>query len=248
VSLEVSQTIEERNERENMINNQQGGILSKLFILPVGVAFMVGFFFLGYYAGKYQSRSGTPAEIAQPLPEVSSSTGTQKEEFTFYKTLTDTSDKTVSINLKAKPSREENKQEKQQATIGNSENIPTKSIPKQKGIEIKIEKETPSPLKSKQVASKQPSPSKKEDTATYKAGKLHYTVQTASYQDRGVANEEVKQLKKRGYAAFIVSTDIPGKGRWYRVRLGSFSSKEAAENLQKKVQSKEGITPIITIE
>jgi cell division protein FtsN len=232
-----------------MINNQQGGILSKIFMIPVGIALMVGFFFLGYYVGKYQSKSSTSGEIAPPLPEVSSSTGTQKEEFTFYKTLTDNTDKTVSIDLKAKPATEENKPEKHQAAPETAKKTPVQSVPKEKRIEIKVEKEARSPVKPKQAASNQPQTSAKKETA--KASpvvKLRYTVQTASYQEKGMAEDEVKRLKMRGYAAFISSSQLPGKGIWYRVRLGSFPNKAAAEKLQKTIHAKEGISPIITIE
>jgi len=220
-----------------MINNQQGGILSKIFIIPVGVALMVGFFFLGYFVGKYQNKSSTSGEIAQPLPEVSSGTGTKKEEFTFYKTLTDNTDKTVSIDLKAKPANEEKKPEKPQAA------------PKEKRIEIKVEKEAPSPVKPKQASSNQPQTSAKKESARASTDvKLRYTLQTASYQEKEMAEDEVKRLKKSGYAAFISSSHLPGKGIWYRVRLGSFSNRSAAEKLQKTIHSKEGISPIITIE
>lgn len=231
-----------------MIKNQQGGILSKIFIIPVGVAFMVGFFLLGYTVGKYQCKSGSSQEIAQPLPEISSSTGTKQEEFTFYKTLTDKTDKTVSIDLKAKPLQEENKAEKQQVATDTPGKTPDQSIPRERRIEIKIEKETPSLVTSKQAASKQPPAAKKETAASSRSVTLRYTLQTASYQEKGMAAEEVKRLKKRGYAAFIASSEIPGKGMWYRVRLGSFLNKAAAEKLQKTIQAKEGISPIILIE
>jgi cell division septation protein DedD len=55
-------------------------------------------------------------------------------------------------------------------------------------------------------------------------------------------------MKTRGYAAFIVSSNLPDKGTWYRVRLGSFSNKAAAEKLLKQLQAKEGISSFITIE
>ncbi len=98
------------------MNNERGGILSKIIIIPAGVVLMAGFFFLGYYVGRYQSKSGGSGEIAQPLPEIASSTGQKQEEFTFYKTLTDKTDRTVSIDLKPKPVKEENKPVKQQIT------------------------------------------------------------------------------------------------------------------------------------
>ena len=206
------------------MNNERGGILSKIIIIPAGVVLMVGFFFLGYYVGRYQSKSGGSGEIAQPLPEIASSTGQKQEEFTFYKTLTDKTDRTVSIDLKPKPVKEENKPVKQQITPEAPRTISI-SVPKQP-----------------------PPPAKREPAAASSSTKLRYTVQTASYQERDMAEDEVKRLKKRGFAAFIVSSELPGKGVWHRVRLGSFSNKAAAERLQKSVREKEGLSTIVVLE
>ena len=170
-----------------------------------------------------------------PLPEMASSNGTKPEEFTFYKTLTDKTDQTVSIDLKPRPANEEIRPEKQQAA------------PMEKRVEIK-EKEALSPVKPKQASSKQPQPSvNKGSAAAASRGKLRYTLQTAAYPEKGMAEGEVKRLKKRGYAAFVFSSELRGKGMWHRVRLGSFSNRAAAEKLQKTLHAKEGISPIITI-
>jgi len=207
------------------MNNERGGILSKIIIIPAGVVLMTGFFFLGYYVGRYQSKSGGSGEIAQPLPEIASSTGQKQEEFTFYKTLTDKTDRTVSIDLKPKSVKEENKPVKQQITAEAPKSISISSMPKQP-----------------------PPPAKKETVVPSSSIKLRYTVQTASYQERDMAVDEVKRLKKRGFAAFVVSSELPGKGVWHRVRLGSFSNKAAAEKLQKSVREKEGLLTIVVLE
>lgn len=207
------------------MNNEKGGIISKIIIIPAGVVLMAGFFFLGYYVGRYQSKSGGSGEIAQPLPEIASSTGQKQEEFTFYKTLTDKTDRTVSIDLKPKPVKEENKPVKQPITAEAPNIIPISPVPKQ-----------------------QPPPAKKETAVASSSTKVRYTVQTASYQERDMAQDEVKRLKKRGFAAFVVSSELPGKGVWHRVRLGSFTNKAAAERLQKSVREKEGLSTIVVLE
>ena len=208
-----------------MVYNQKGGILSKIIIIPAGVILMAGFFFLGYYVGRYQNKPGGSGEIAQPLPEIASSSGQKQEEFTFYKTLTDKTDRTVSIDLKPKPVKEEHKPVKQQITAEAPKTISIPSVPKQ-----------------------QPPPPKREPATTPSSTKLRYTVQTAAYQEREMAADDVKRLKKRGFAAFIVSSELPGKGVWHRVRLGSFSNRAAAERLQKSVREKEGLSTIVVLE
>ncbi len=227
------------------MSNQKGGIIFKLLIVPVGAALMVGFFSLGYYLGKYQNKSEVSGEIAPPLPEIVSRTGQKLEEFTFYKTLTDKNDKTVSIDLKPKTVIQEVKTEKQQTNAEAPKTIPVTSAPKEKRIAINPGKEAISSARSKQAESRQPQqPAQKERVASTGA-KHHYTVQTASYPDRGMAEDEVKRLKKRGFAAFIVSSELPGKGMWHRVRLGSFSNRGAAEKLQKAIHEKERILTIV---
>jgi cell division septation protein DedD len=213
------------NAKRNDMFNEKGGIISKIFIIPAGVVLMAGFFLLGYYVGKYQNKSGAPGEIAPPLPEIASSAGQKQEEFTFYKTLTDKSDKTVSIDLKPKPVIEDLKPVKQQATVEAPKINPVSSVPKQPQTQAK-----------------------REPAAASTSTKLRYTVQTGSYPEREMAEEEVKRLKKRGFAAFIVSSDLPGKGVWHRVRLGSFSNRAAAEKLQKAIHEKEKILTIVVLE
>jgi|GEM_PF-610349 len=243
------------------MNNERGGIISKLFVIPVGVALMVGFFFLGYYVGKYQGTSTAKSELMPPLPYVVSQ-NLPKDDFTFYKTLTDKNDKTVSINLKPEQAPEEKPLEKKQTAVEEpKKKVEKKSIvvetpksktaapaPKEKQLEIKIEKEPVVAAKPKQTAAKPPQPKKEQVSSASSTPKVRYTLQVASYPDKDGAEHDVKKLKQSGFAAFIVAAEVPGKGVWYRVRLGSFSSKASAEKLQKDVQAKQGISSIVVME
>jgi cell division septation protein DedD/nucleoid DNA-binding protein len=64
--------------------------------------------------------------------------------------------------------------------------------------------------------------------------KDYYVVQVASYPTYEVAEEEAKRFKDKGYNAFIEIADIPGKGTWYRVRVGDFTSLKQAEDFAVK--------------
>jgi DedD protein len=55
-----------------------------------------------------------------------------------------------------------------------------------------------------------------------------FTLQLSAFQNRPEAEKFAAKLRDRGYAPFIVSAEVPNKGTWYRVRMGSFPSKEAA--------------------
>ncbi len=228
------------------MNDQRGGIISKLIALPVGLALMAGFFFLGYFVGKYQSKSAL-ADKPLALPEIAEQYLPKKEDFTFYKTLTDKEDKAFSIDLKPKQAEEDKAEKKEGAPSGDSDKTKKQRKP-EKQIEIKIEKSDVPEVK--QTARKPPAIQAKKDSVSKTASnaKERYTIQIASYPEKDMAEDEMKKMKKRGYAAFIVTSELQDKGTWYRVRLGSFSNKTAAEKLANELKSKEGLSPFVTIE
>ncbi len=231
------------------MKNERGGIISKLIIIPAGLVLMVGFFFLGYYVGRYQGKSGSQAEAPLPLPDVVVQHLPKKDEFTFFKTLTEKGDQTVSIDLKPKPVDQGGQAGKNETSGAARLDKKTPQPKEGKKIEIKVEKTETQPPAITQPAMKSQAQSKKEpEIKAPLNARLHYTIQIAAYQEKGMAEADVKKLKKLGYAAFIVSSDLPDKGTWYRVRLGSFAKKGAAERLQGQLRTKEGISSFVTLE
>ena len=61
-----------------------------------------------------------------------------------------------------------------------------------------------------------------------------YTVQVSAFQSMGEAQAFSSGLERQGYRPFIVTSEIAGKGTWYRVRLGRFSD-EATASAAKQV-------------
>ncbi len=55
-----------------------------------------------------------------------------------------------------------------------------------------------------------------------------FTIQVSAYQSMAEANAFSASLERRGYRPFVVQTNLPGKGTWYRVRLGRFASQDQA--------------------
>ena len=216
-----------------MIDNQRGGVISKVFIIPAGVVVIIAVFVAGYFVGKRQGARTADAERPPALPEVLSQYVPDKAEFTFYNTLTEKGEKTVSIDLK--PKSKDNKDAAGKAPDRSSAERQAKSAP------VPAPK-AEAPKTPERTAKKEEPPSRPE------ASKVRYTIQVGSYEEKAMAEEEVRTMKQRGYAAFFVATDIPDKGKWYRVRVGSFSNKSAAEKLAKELQVKEGISSFITTE
>ena len=57
-------------------------------------------------------------------------------------------------------------------------------------------------------------------------GKGHFLLQLSSFQDR--AEAEAFARKFPGKNAYVVATDLPGKGTWYRVRVGNYGTMQEA--------------------
>lgn len=62
-----------------------------------------------------------------------------------------------------------------------------------------------------------------------------YAIQISSWKTKSKADSESFKLKRAGHKAFVVKADVPGKGTWYRVRIGFFDSLSQAEAYQQKL-------------
>src|SRR5215470_10460372 len=65
-----------------------------------------------------------------------------------------------------------------------------------------------------------------------------FTVQIKASPSRAEADEEVRQLKAQNISAYVVKSDVPGKGVFYRVRAGVFSSRNDANKYGANLQQR----------
>jgi cell division protein FtsN len=100
----------------------------------------------------------------------------------------------------------------------------------------------PTPAKEKTSLKKSsrgvaaPRPKKNRATAPKNA---KFTIQVASLKNKTEAQKIVAQLQKKGYPAYRALGKVPGKGIWYRVRVGGYQTKtEAVATLRRLKRSK----------
>ncbi|MFC1835401.1 SPOR domain-containing protein [Thermodesulfobacteriota bacterium] len=93
------------------------------------------------------------------------------------------------------------------------------------------------------AASNRPSclPKKRLELPRAKKGKKGYTVQVGSFSHPTIAQRWARQWQAKGYDVALRPVARPGLGVIYRLYLGRFSSEEKADQLVKRLQSKEGI-------
>ncbi len=66
-----------------------------------------------------------------------------------------------------------------------------------------------------------------------------FTIQVASLKDASTADKMVETLKKKGYPAYRSIGKIPGRGIWYRVRVGFYKNKvDAADTFNRLKKDK----------
>lgn len=70
-----------------------------------------------------------------------------------------------------------------------------------------------------------------------------YAVQVSSYQDKRDAELARNKLMAKGHLAYIVESTVPGKGVWYRIRIGRHLDEAAAKELAGKLGKSVMVVP-----
>jgi len=161
--------------------------------------------------------AGESEAALPPVPSAGkTAAGKDKMQYTYYDSLV----KGKGVGIQAQPgSRPESEPEKV-ATPPTAE----------------TEKPAPAPKAQKKTkAAPAKVAMKKAKSAEADEGK--YTIQISSFLERDQAQNLVRWLRERKYPAFLTTAEIPGKGTWHRVRVGRFTTKEAAARYQKELEN-----------
>lgn len=72
-----------------------------------------------------------------------------------------------------------------------------------------------------------------------------YQLQVSSFRTQAEADTFSTQLRARGHKAYVVEAHVPGRGTWFRVRIGPFQSQHAAANYRAGFEGREHVVPFI---
>lgn len=72
-----------------------------------------------------------------------------------------------------------------------------------------------------------------------------YQLQVSSFRTQSEADGFAAQLRARGHKAYVVEAHVPGRGTWYRVRIGPFPSQHAAASYRSGFEGREHVVPFI---
>ncbi len=85
-----------------------------------------------------------------------------------------------------------------------------------------------------------------ERVAAKPSGSGSLTVQIASLPSRGDADKLVDKLAAKGFDAYVVAADIPGKGQYFRVKVGAFETRDEANQALAELKEKTSMAGIVT--
>ena len=72
-----------------------------------------------------------------------------------------------------------------------------------------------------------------------------YQLQISSFRSSADATKFADQLRARGHKAYVREAHVPGRGTWYRVRVGPFASQQAAAQYRGRFEAKEHVVPFV---
>ena len=116
------------------------------------------------------------------------------------------------------------------AHIGEPGWNPSKAVANKQGADkAKDKRELAARRKEKRQKALSAAKARKKMQARKKAAALakarkKFTLQVSSFKERNQAEAMVKRLESKGLKPYLISSHIPRRGMWYRVRIGAFSS------------------------
>jgi DedD protein len=72
-----------------------------------------------------------------------------------------------------------------------------------------------------------------------------YQLQVSSFRTQAEANQFSDQLRARGHKSYVMEAHVPGRGTWYRVRVGPFTTQHAAMAYRASFEAKEHVVPFV---
>jgi cell division septation protein DedD len=119
----------------------------------------------------------------------------------------------------------------------------TPPVKEEKKAEPKKDEQKAEPKKEEKT--EQANVEKKDEPKKVEEKKTKFTLQLSSFQDKNEAQAYLDSVKAGGYQAYVTEGDVDGK-QFFRVRMGSFKSLEAANEAKSEFEKTAKKTAIVT--
>lgn len=85
-----------------------------------------------------------------------------------------------------------------------------------------------------------------EEEAPEKKKRKRFTLQVGSFQDKDEADTFFRTLQGGEYKPYMVEADVPGKGTYFRVRVGGYESFDEALEAKSKFEDSQHVIAYVT--
>lgn len=75
---------------------------------------------------------------------------------------------------------------------------------------------------------------------------LAYTIQVKAFREEPEAQVFLDELRTGGYDAWLVQSDLPDQGVWWRVRVGRFATMTEASDYQRVFEEKQNLSTFVS--
>ena len=120
------------------------------------------------------------------------------------------------------------------AKLNESADLPNNEAPAAEKLIESYEVTKPATQESAAIATPSPEPAPAQPTATNVVNAAQYsgkfTIQVGAYNNLEEASQFASGFEVRGYTPVIQEAEIAGKGKWYRVSIGVFETRQAAKD------------------
>jgi cell division protein FtsN len=100
----------------------------------------------------------------------------------------------------------------------------------------RIEAKAPKPEPKRPEPEPEPEPKPKPEPKPAPIVIGRYTVQLGASPDEKVAQKLMAKARSAGFDVHVLEVDLGAKGTWYRVRVGSYGSKDEAAKVQRDAE------------
>ncbi len=217
-----------------------------LILLELVTLFFV--FYLGAHygpdlIGSRRENLALPSEGPKNVDEI---VGKQKVDYTFPEVLSDAPKQGA---IRVKPSGVTAQDYDREKETGKQGPV---TIPAPERVihrpQAMLESKPPSSVAVEPTPAAVPQPvTDPEPAQPVAAESLHYSIQIGSYPSEQEATSAVARWKGKGYSSFMTVGEIPEKGTWYRVRIGSFKDKAEASGFLQKLKQKEKVKGLVVL-
>jgi DedD protein len=236
--------LDQLRERDEETRGRKLGLLTLASVLSVAALFAA--------ASLMGQSDSAEAAAADPLTELAlnpdalrgptarPALAVKPESLSFPATLVEQEDALVDETVRAAEAEH-------RALVGGSETLPASrsSADLPAGRMVTADNQRLSQLAKRDPLVANALPSRSAAELAPQGSEGAYTLQVVSYETREPAEAFAGMLRSRSHKAFVTQAEVPGRGRFFRVRVGPFTTRKEAETYQGRFEADEHMHTIV---